>query len=97
MPAKTCLVSITDHKGSRHSVEVSAETLFEAAAEAAGLFRKHDWIEGVGDGARFEVEVKQPNVRHQVSMPQIKKWLEAAPTSPSELIRKKKLKELLAS
>src|SRR4051812_5959583 len=97
MAAKTCIVSITDPKGSRHSVEVSAETLFEAAAEAASLLRMNAWIEGVGDGARFEIEVKQPTVRHQVSMPQIKKWLEAAPTSPSELVRKKKLKELLAS
>ena len=34
MAARTCLVTVTDLRGIRHSVEVKAETVFEAAARA---------------------------------------------------------------
>jgi len=38
--ARTCLVSFIDSEGIRHSVEVTASTLYQAAALAIGDFRR---------------------------------------------------------
>jgi hypothetical protein len=38
--ARTCLVSFTDSGGVHHAVEVSASTLYEAAALAIAEFRR---------------------------------------------------------
>ena len=40
VPLRPCLVSFTDSRGVQHSVEVTAETLFEAAALGVALLRK---------------------------------------------------------
>jgi len=37
--ARTCLVSFTDSENIRHSVEVTASTLYEAAVMAIAQFR----------------------------------------------------------
>ncbi|HZA34317.1 MAG TPA: hypothetical protein VE505_05290 [Vicinamibacterales bacterium] len=37
MAARTCIVTVTDLRGIRQSVEVTAETVFEAAARASQL------------------------------------------------------------
>jgi hypothetical protein len=44
----------------------------------------------------FGVEVKEPAVRHQVTMLQIRRWLDGATKSPNELVRKERLKRSLA-
>lgn len=40
VPLRSCVVSFTDNRGVQHSVEVTAETLFEAAALGVALLRK---------------------------------------------------------
>ena len=97
MSAKACLVTATMADGTRHSVEVTAETLFEAAAEAAGLLCKNAWVGVVGPATKFEVKVQEPAVVHHVTMQQLMRWLDGATPSPNEMVRKKKLKERLAS
>jgi hypothetical protein len=39
VPARTCTVSFTGHDGIRHSVNVQAETLYEAVVLAIRAFR----------------------------------------------------------
>jgi hypothetical protein len=49
---RTCRVSFQDAAGIAHSVEVTAQSLFEAAALAIKAFRAADWMEsGPGAGA----------------------------------------------
>lgn len=45
MPVRSCSVSFKDSSGVRHSVEVTAETLFEAAALGLFLLRKDEWAD----------------------------------------------------
>src|SRR5258708_2919587 len=45
--ARTCVVSFVDSTGIRHSIEVAAESLYEAAALAVKEFRRHPWTDGI--------------------------------------------------
>jgi hypothetical protein len=95
MSPKTCTVAVTDPRGSRHSVEVLAESLFEAAALGLKLLRDDGWVDAPGPATRLEVQVKAPAVKHEVSVQQIQRWLEGSSISPNEMVRKAKLKAML--
>jgi hypothetical protein len=95
--AQVCSVSFTDTRGIRHAVEVQAESLFEAAILAVRVFRKSEWVDHVGAAMRLDVEVRPPATKHTITLMQVQRWLEGAVTSPNELVKKTKLKELLAA
>ena len=95
MPPKTCTVTLTDVRGCRHSVEVLAESLFEAAALGLKLLRDDGWVDHPGPATRLEIQVKTPAVRHELTVQQIQRWLEGASISPNEMVRKAKLKAML--
>src|SRR5947207_3357935 len=44
MTLQTCNVAFEDVNGQRHSLEVTAETLYEAVAQALAAFRRYEWI-----------------------------------------------------
>ena len=93
MPPRDCNVAMTDLQGVRRSVRVTAETLFEAAALAVYAFRKDGFTEFVSNV--FEVEVREPVVKHQVSVGQLKKWLNGEVADPRERARRNRLKEMV--
>jgi hypothetical protein len=94
---KTCTVSVTDVNGSRHSVEVLADSLYEAAALGLKLLRDADWVQPLGPMTRLQLEVRAPTVVHNVTIQQLERWLDGAAISPQEALRKAKMKALLAS
>lgn len=95
MTVRACIVSFKDMRGIRHSAEVEAESLYEAAV--LGLRRLNDdpWLEKIGPGTVLEVEVRTPGTTHAISVQQIERWLAGATTNPSESVKKAKLKMLL--
>jgi hypothetical protein len=94
---KTCSVSCFDLKEVKHTVEVSAGSVYEAVAQALRIFRDNDWVEDIGRGhTQISVKVKYPEVEHTVRVQDFKRWLEASPRSPAEMILKNRLRELLA-
>ena len=95
MPPKTCTVAVTDARGSRHSVDVLAESLFEAAALGLKLLCDDGWMDQPGPATRLEVQVKAPTVKHEVTVLQVQRWLEGASISPNEMVKKAKLKSIL--
>ena len=95
MPSKTCTVTVTVVRGSRHSVEILAESLFEAAALGLKLLRDDGWVEKLGPATRLEIQAKTPAVRHEVTVQQMQRWLEGSSISPNEMVRKAKLKAML--
>ena len=79
-------------------MEVTADSLYEAVILGACELRKQGFVEEVpGPAARLEVEVKEPVVRHTVTIQQVTKWLAEGGTNPNLVARKRRLKELLAS
>ena len=60
MPTRICAVSFADVRGIRHTVEVQAESLLEAAILAVRTFRSDPWIEHVGPATILDIEVREP-------------------------------------
>lgn len=97
MSTRICAVSFADLRGIRHTVEVQAESLFEAAIFAVRTFRTDPWMEHIGPATVLDIEVREPTAKHAITMMQVERWLEGASTSPSEGVKKAKLKDLLGS
>jgi hypothetical protein len=93
VPVRTCAVSFADVRGFRHTVEVQAESLFEAAILGVRRFRGDPWIEHVGPATVLDIEVREPAAKHAITMMQVERWLEGASTSPNEGVKKAKLKD----
>ena len=93
--AHTCIVSFTDSEGIRHSVEVTAGTLYEAAVLAINEFRRCGFTSNApGPATRLTVAVKTPATSHEVQWGKIEAWLQSA-GKPNEQGMKSRLRELL--
>ena len=87
---RTCIVTITDLDQVTHSVEVQAETLFEATAAAVAAFRQYSWGAGaLTPAAVLRVEVQGPTVVHTVPLTALERWQRSPSTSPKELLAKR--------
>ena len=88
----SCVVSYLDTDGMRHTVEVEAESLYEAALLAIRTFRQHDCEPG--QLSRLEVEVRT-SVTHMVTPRKIHEWLNGGAKPPKEAVMKERLRALL--
>ena len=95
MAVRTCAVSFVDIRGIKHTVEVEAESLYEAAVVAACRFRKDRWIQQIAPATVLDVEVREPSARHSISLQQVERWLAGATSNPYEAMKKAKLKTML--
>ena len=95
MPVKACAVSFTGPSGVRHSVEVEAESLYEAAVLGVRRLNQNIWSENVGPATVLDIEVREPGSRHSISLQQVERWLAGATTNPHEASKKAKLKMML--
>ena len=95
MAAKVCAVSFTDVRGIKHTAEVEAETLYEAAVQGIRRLNQDPWIERIGPATALEIEVREPAAKHMITVEQVERWLAGATKNPAEATRKAKLKLLL--
>jgi hypothetical protein len=95
MAVRRCCITFTDHLGARHTVEVEAESLYEAAALGLSAMEACDWVEPIGPAARLEIEVRQATTRHEVTPAQVRRWSESSAVNPDERLRKDRVKNLL--
>ena len=93
MAVRACVVSFLDSDGLRHSVEVQAGSLYEAAVLAIGAFRKHNCQPG--PASQLQIEVTGPSVTHTVTVRKVREWLEGGAKSPNEKVMKERLKAAL--
>jgi len=96
MAVKTCRVSFKDADGLVHAVEVTADSMYEAAVLGLKALKRSDWIDVIGPGTRITVAVLEPPVEHFVLYAQLQRWLDGGAKSPNEAVMKKRLKEMLA-
>ena len=92
----TCTVNFTGPSGIRHGVEVSADSLYEAAIVGFSLLKKDGWVEPIAPGTQLEIQVRHPATTHSVSLAQLRRWVDGVAVSPDEILRKRRLKQLLA-
>ena len=83
MALRTCTVAVKDLQDVEHSIEVSAETLYEAIATALAALQQDSWVGEIGQGfATVTVVVQQPPVKHEVKMKDFVSWLARQGRSP---------------
>jgi hypothetical protein len=76
----------------RHSVEVEAQSLYEAAVLAIRVFRQHDCEPR--EANRLEIEVRSAVV-HTLSIKKINEWLNGGARTPKEAVTKERFRALL--
>jgi hypothetical protein len=87
------MVSYEDQEGIRHSVEVTAETLYEAAVLGMKALQVPNWRKV--SNLMIDVTVKTPETKHTINTGAISAWLSRAGRSPREQALKSRLLELL--
>jgi len=83
MALRACTVSLKGVSGIRHSVEVEAESLYEAVVLAICRFKQDIWGETIASGTQLEVEVREPSTKHTLTVKQVEDWL-GKPGTPFE-------------
>jgi hypothetical protein len=58
--------------------------------------KQDGWVDPVAPGTRFKIHVRHPATTHNVSLAQLRRWVEGIAVSPDETLKKRKLKALLA-
>src|ERR1700744_2889367 len=93
---RKCRVSYTDAEGV-HSVEVNAETLFEAVAQAVVEYRNDRTVSNPpGPETDFTVLVLRKPIEHFIRLKKIHDW--ARPSSaggPAETLRRDRVRKML--
>ena len=93
---RTCTVSATVPSGVRQSVEVTAESIYEAAALGVSALKSDGWADAIAPGTELEVQVREPATCHRLTVQQIRRWCDGVAVSPDETLKKRRLKQLLA-
>ena len=95
MAYRTCTVSFNGPSGIRHSVDVTAESVYEAAALGVAALRKSGWADVVASGTELEIQVREPPTCHRLTVHQVHRWCDGIAASPDETLKKRRLKGLL--
>jgi hypothetical protein len=96
MAARSCRVTIQDLEGVAHTVEVTAESLYEAVAQGLAALRGREWVTGVQQQGMVKVSVADVRVEHQVRLADFTQWLEKpGAKSPRELVQRKRARSRL--
>jgi hypothetical protein len=81
-----------------HSVEVYAESLYEAVVRGLSRLQDVGWESNGNETIqRVEVEIYQEPTRHIVDVPKLLKWIEEKSTYPAQETRKAKLRKLISA
>jgi hypothetical protein len=92
---RTCTVSLSGPSAIHHSVGVTAESVYEAAASGVSALRTSGWADAVALGTELEIQVREPPRCRRITVHQIHRWCEGIAASPGETLKKRRLKQLL--
>jgi hypothetical protein len=88
----SCIVSYLDTEGLRHTVEVDAQSLYEAAVLAMQRFKQHNCEPGTV--SKLEIEIRS-SIIHTVTPKKVQEWLQGGAKTPKEAVLKERLRSLL--
>jgi len=94
---RTCTVSFSGPSGIRHSVDVTAESIYEAAALGIAALKNSGWTDVIAPGTQLEIQVREPATSHRLTVQQIRRWCDGVAVSPDETLKKRRLKQLLSA
>jgi len=94
---KACTVDVHDPNDTAHQLDVMAETLYEAVAQALAMVRGHDCVGDIGTGlTTVTVKVRNPEVTHIVKIQDLENWLNRGCKSPADSVLKTRLRQMLS-
>jgi hypothetical protein len=83
-------------EGVTHTVEVTAETLYEAVALGMAAIRTDEWVTGIAQGLNpVKVRVTNVAVEHEVRLMDFTQWLDRTGGSPREMSDRKRIRSIL--
>ena len=96
MALKACTAVVHDLNETARAIDVTAESLYEAIAQALAALRGHDWFSEIGKGlATVTVKVMHPEVTHGVKSQDFENWLNRGCKSPADTALKMRLRQML--
>jgi hypothetical protein len=94
--ASSCKISFTDGAGVTHSITVTAESLYEAAARGVVEFKRTGFaLAEIGPATRLTIAVEGPNPSYELPVARLQSWLETNGKTPREQAMKVTLRQLL--
>ena len=92
-----CRVSFADQNGILHAVEVDADSLYEAVAQAVAEFRASGPFKAApGPTTEFTVAVYRKPVEHRIRLTQVEKWAEhTTEDGPAGIMKRERVRKLL--
>ena len=92
-----CRVSYLDSRNIEHAVDVTADSLFEAAAVAIRAFREGVFVDELPvAGTELRIAVFPLPVEHRVRLQRVEQWAQTGTVkSPVEMLRRERVRELL--
>ena len=76
---------------------MTAESIYEAAALGVSALKNSGWTDAMAPGTELEIEVREPATCHRLTLQQIRRWCDGVAVSPDDTLKKRRLKQLLAS
>jgi hypothetical protein len=96
MNLRQCRVIVSDMEGVKHSVEVTASTLYEAVALGLAEIRGQDWAAEIPGGLNtVDVSASAVPVTHSVRIQDFNKWLNRSGGAPHEITQRHHIRQIL--
>ncbi len=96
MAVRACKVTIQDMEGVTHTVNFTADTLYEAVTLRMAAIRTNEWARGIAQGLNtVKVQVTNVPVEHEVALKDFRECLDKANGSPCEMTDRKRIKSIL--
>lgn len=95
MAMRLCTVTLKSASGVQHSAEVTAESVYEAAALGLSVLKRDGWVETIAPGAELEIRVREAATTHRVTVAQLQRWCNGVAVSPDETLKKRRLKAMI--
>jgi hypothetical protein len=92
-----CRVSFADADKTEHAVEVEADSLYEAVAQAVADFRQDPLLrDAPGPMTEFTVAVLRNPTEHRIRLQQVAKWAEhTTKEGPAGITKRQRVRVLL--
>ena len=94
---RDCVVKLVDDHGVEHSVKVRAESVYEAALKGLTRLEKVGWESDGSQIGSVLVEVWEEPTLHRVGVAKMLQWVKGHGRSPSDEIRREKLRTFIKS
>jgi len=96
MSLRSCRVTVCDMEGVKHSVELTASTLYEAVALGLAAIREQDWAGEIAEGLNtVDVGVTTVPVIHSVRIQDFNKWLSRKGGTPNDISQRNHIRRIL--